>query len=182
MSERPRKPDKSRFLETPVEPFRIEPGAPVDEVLRRMERISFQGRNLAAAHRVWQRMLDDDLLIFLGVAGALSAGGLRLIIAELIRRRAVDCVVSTGANLYHDLHETRGHRHFLGSPAPTTVPSPTPTSIGSTTRSSTKTSSFGTTSGSRSSPRRSRSGRIPPVNSCTGWASTSGTKRRRTGS
>ena len=116
MSERPRKPDKSRFLETPVEPFRIEPGAPVDEVLRRMERISFQGRNLAAAHRVWQRMLDDDLLIFLGVAGALSAGGLRLIIAELIRRRAVDCVVSTGANLYHDLHETRGQRHFLGSP------------------------------------------------------------------
>jgi deoxyhypusine synthase len=24
--------------------------------------------------------------------------------------------VSTGANLYHDLHETRGRRHFIGSP------------------------------------------------------------------
>ena len=116
MSKHLPKPDKSRFLETPVEPFRIESGAPVDEVLRRMERISFQGRNLAAAHRVWRRMLEDDLLIFLGIAGALSAGGLRLIIAELIHRRAVDCVVSTGANLYHDLHETRGRRHFLGSP------------------------------------------------------------------
>ena len=110
------KSQKSRFLETPVEPFRVEAGVPVEEVLRRMERISFQGRNLAAAHRVWQRMLGDELLIFLGVAGALSAGGLRLIVAELIRRRAVDCVVSTGANLYHDLHETRGQRHFLGSP------------------------------------------------------------------
>src|SRR5204863_6957023 len=28
----------------------------------------------------------------------------------------VDCLVSTGANLYHDLHETRGQRHYLGSP------------------------------------------------------------------
>jgi deoxyhypusine synthase len=28
----------------------------------------------------------------------------------------VDCVVSTGANLYHDLHETRGRRHYRGDP------------------------------------------------------------------
>ena len=28
----------------------------------------------------------------------------------------MDCLVSTGANLYHDLHETRGQRHFVGSP------------------------------------------------------------------
>ena len=30
-----------------------------------MERISFQGRNLATAHRIWQRMLEDDVTIFL---------------------------------------------------------------------------------------------------------------------
>ncbi len=109
-------PDKSRFLDVPVEPFEPAPGAPADELLRRMERISFQGRNLAIAHRIWQRMLAGDVVIFLGVAGALTAGGLRLAIARLIRDRAVDCVVSTGANLYHDLHETRGRRHFVGSP------------------------------------------------------------------
>ena len=106
---------KSDLLKTPVEPFVVEPDLSADELLRRMERISFQGRNLASARRVWQRMLEDDVLIFLGVAGALSAGGLRLVIAHLIANRYVDCVVSTGANLYHDLHETRGRRHFLGS-------------------------------------------------------------------
>ena len=107
---------KSRFLDVPIEPFEIAPDAPADELLRRMERISFQGRNLATAHRIWRRMLaDDEVVIFLGVAGALTAGGLRLAIARLIRDRAVDCVVSTGANLYHDLHETRGRRHFVGS-------------------------------------------------------------------
>jgi deoxyhypusine synthase len=107
---------KSRFLQTPIEPFTIEAGLAADQLLTRMERISFQGRNLATAHRIWQKMLEDDVTIFLGMAGALSAGGLRLIVAHLIAHRYVDCLVSTGANLYHDLHETRGQRHYVGSP------------------------------------------------------------------
>src|SRR5689334_21818416 len=107
---------KSRFLHTPVEPFAVDGGLSADEILSRMERISFQGRNLATAHRVWQRMLEDDVTIFLGMAGALSAGGLRLVVAHLIANRYVDCLVSTGANLYHDLHETRGQHHYVGTP------------------------------------------------------------------
>src|SRR5213595_3610513 len=107
---------KSRFLQTPIEPFAVEAGLAADQLLTRMERISFQGRNLATAHRIWQKMLQDDCTIFLGMAGALSAGGLRMIVAYLIEHRYVDCLVSTGANLYHDLHETRGQRHYVGSP------------------------------------------------------------------
>ena len=107
---------KSRFLQTPIEPFAVEAGLTADQVLARMERISFQGRNLATAHLIWQKMLQDDVTIFLGMAGALSAGGLRLAVAHLIANRYVDCLVSTGANLYHDLHETRGQHHYLGSP------------------------------------------------------------------
>src|SRR4029077_13419063 len=106
---------KSRFLQTPIEPFTVEPGLTADQILLRMERISFQGRMLATAHRVWHKMLEDDVTIFLGMAGALSAGGLRMIVAHLIANRYVDCLVSTGANLYHDLHETRGQHHYLGS-------------------------------------------------------------------
>ena len=106
----------SRFLQTPIEPFAVEAGLSADQVLARMERISFQGRNLATAHHVWQKMLQDNVTIFLGMAGALSAGGLRMVVAHLILNRYVDCLVSTGANLYHDLHETRGQHHYLGSP------------------------------------------------------------------
>ena len=107
---------KSRFLGVPVEPFEVSPNMSADEILARMERVSFQGRNLAAARRIWEKMLAGDCTIFLGAAGALSAGGMRMLIAHLIQHRYVDCLVSTGANLYHDLHETRGHRHYLGSP------------------------------------------------------------------
>ena len=63
---------KSRFLQTPIEPFAVEAGLTADEVLARMERISFQGRNLATAHRIWQKMLQDDVTIFLGMAGAVG--------------------------------------------------------------------------------------------------------------
>jgi deoxyhypusine synthase len=106
---------KSRFLQRPIEPFAVEAGLTAADVVARMERISFQGRNLATARRIWEKMLRDDVTIFMGMAGALSAGGLRLVVAYLIRHRYVDCLVSTGANLYHDLHETRGQHHYLGS-------------------------------------------------------------------
>ena len=106
---------KSRFLQTPIEPFAVEAGLTADEILARMERISFQGRSLATAHRIWRRMLEDDVTIFMGLAGALSAGGLRMIVSHLIANRFIDCLVSTGANLYHDLHETRGQHHYVGS-------------------------------------------------------------------
>jgi deoxyhypusine synthase len=107
---------KSRFLRAPVEPFTVQPDAAADDLLARMEKISFQGRNLATARRIWEKMLGADCTIFFGMAGALSAGGLRMIVAYLIANRYVDCLVSTGANLYHDLHETRGRHHYLGSP------------------------------------------------------------------
>jgi len=107
---------KSRFLRAPVEPFAVVPDASVGDVLARMERVSFQGRSLATARRIWEKMIGDDCTIFFGLAGALSAGGMRLIVAHLISERYVDCLVSTGANLYHDLHETRGRHHYLGSP------------------------------------------------------------------
>ena len=69
---------KSRFLRAPVEPFTVAPDATADDLLGRMERISFQGRNLATARRIWEKMLANDCTVFLGMAGALSAGGLRM--------------------------------------------------------------------------------------------------------
>src|SRR4029453_9971160 len=110
---------KSRFLQTPIEPFMVERGLTAEDLVGRVERISFQGRNLATAHRIWLKMLEDDVTIFLGMAGALSAGGLRLVVAHLIAARYVHCLVSPGAELYHHLYhdprETRGQRHYVGS-------------------------------------------------------------------
>jgi len=60
-------------------------------------------------------MLDEEVTIFLGLAGAMVPAGLGEFIAYLLRERKVDCLVSTGANLFHDLCEGLGIVHYQGS-------------------------------------------------------------------
>jgi deoxyhypusine synthase len=79
-----------------------------------MGEISFQGRSLSRALDVWERMLQDRTTILLGLAGAMVPAGMRRIISFFIEHRLVDCIVSTGANLFHDIHETLGRYHWLG--------------------------------------------------------------------
>ena len=154
---------RSRFLQVPIEPFTVDPEVKADELLEKMERISFQGRSLGVAHRVWQKMLADDVTIFMGMAGALSAGGLRMVVAYLIEHRYIDCLVSTGANLYHDLHETRGRTITSAPHVSMTRRSPTIASTASTTPTPAKRNSATTTCGLAISSPRSNSGPIRRV-------------------
>jgi len=76
---------------------------------------SFQARNLARGREIWSQMLRDEVTIFLGLAGAMVPAGMRQVIVYLIENRLIDCLVSTGANLFHDLHESLGRSHWKGS-------------------------------------------------------------------
>jgi deoxyhypusine synthase len=88
----------------------------VADLVRDMGRMGFQGGQLGASMRVWERMLDEEeATIFLGLAGAMVPAGLGEFIAYLLRERKVDCLVSTGANLFHDLCEGLGIVHYQGS-------------------------------------------------------------------
>lgn len=87
----------------------------VSDLVKDMSKMGFQGGQLGASLRVWERMLDEEATIFLGLAGAMVPAGLGEFIAFLIRERMVDCLVSTGANLFHDLCEGLGIVHYQGS-------------------------------------------------------------------
>jgi deoxyhypusine synthase len=100
----------------PVNPFEPDQRKSVSQVLEGMEQISFQGRMLGAAFRIWRDMLTRNVYIFFGLAGAMVPAGMRRILVFLIENRYVDCLVATGANLFHDLHETLGRRHFMIDP------------------------------------------------------------------
>jgi deoxyhypusine synthase len=80
-----------------------------------MGKMGFQGGQLGASFRIWEHMLDEEVTIFLGLAGAMVPAGLGEFIAYLLRERKVDCLVSTGANLFHDLCEGLGIMHYQGS-------------------------------------------------------------------
>jgi deoxyhypusine synthase len=61
-------------------------------------------------------MLDDPAcVIFLGLSGAMIPGGMRRVIRDMIEMKLVDVIVSTGANMFHDLFEGFGYRHYVGS-------------------------------------------------------------------
>ncbi|WP_455280999.1 deoxyhypusine synthase [[Eubacterium] cellulosolvens] len=52
---------------------------------------------------------------FLSLAGPMVAGGLRQIIRDLIDDDYVNVIISTGANVTHDLIEALGYRHKIGT-------------------------------------------------------------------
>lgn len=76
---------------------------------------SFQSRKLGRCYKIWLKMLSDPErpIIFFGLSGAMIAGGMRRIIRDLIAFHAIDVLVSTGANLSHDLYESLGGRHYM---------------------------------------------------------------------
>ncbi len=82
-----------------------------------MAKLGFQAGSLGRSVEAWERMLaEDEITIFLGLAGAMVPAGLRKLVAFMVSERLVDCVVSTGANLFHDLCEGLGVVHYQGDP------------------------------------------------------------------
>jgi deoxyhypusine synthase len=107
---------KHEILSRPTRPLMVDRRKNAAALLEKMQGISFQGRNLAAAYQVWRRMLRDRTMIMMGMAGAMVPAGMRRLVVYLIKNRLIDCLVSTGANFFHDLHETLGRSHFQCSP------------------------------------------------------------------
>lgn len=108
---------KEEILSRPTDPFVIDERKSVSSVLEKMSRTGFQGRQLGRAFGVWKQMLaDPECTILLGMAGAMVPAGMRRLVVYMIENRLVDCITSTGANFFHDIHESRGFHHFQGSP------------------------------------------------------------------
>jgi len=107
---------KKKFLKYPTEPIEVWPEKKISILTEEMLSIGFQGRKLAEAIEVWAKMLKRrKLVIWLGLAGAMVPAGMRRIISYLIKRRMIDVLVSTGANLYHDFCEAMGMKHYIGT-------------------------------------------------------------------
>jgi deoxyhypusine synthase len=103
------------LFHTRVRPFSVGSPMTAAQLLEAMGGTSFQARNVAQAAQIWKRMLADDCVIMFGLAGALVPGGMRKVIVYLIENRLIDVLVSTGANLFHDVYETLGKPHYQGS-------------------------------------------------------------------
>ncbi|GMU21956.1 MAG: hypothetical protein AMXMBFR13_20440 [Phycisphaerae bacterium] len=67
-------------------------------------RSGYNARRLAEACDLYRHMLTEDTTVCLTLAGAMTPIGMSGVINALIKAGFIDCIIATGANLYHDMH------------------------------------------------------------------------------
>jgi deoxyhypusine synthase len=98
-------------------PASIRKGMRVDELIDSAFK-AYNGARLAEACRLFtQKMIAADGTVGMSLTGALTPAGLgKAAIIPLMKAGFVDWIISTGANLYHDMHYGLGMELFAGSP------------------------------------------------------------------
>jgi deoxyhypusine synthase len=105
------------YLQNPVEHIKVNGALTVDQLMQQFQGSgSFGAGRLSKACTIYENMLrDKDCTVFLALSGAVVPAGMRTLITDLIRRRLVDAIVSTGASMVHDAIEALNGHHYKGS-------------------------------------------------------------------
>ncbi len=101
------KPTQSDYLSGPqILPRRVHPNMTVAELIDQQFQAYNSARLNEAARLYVEEMLapENDVTIGLTMAGALTPAGLGGCVLTLMEYGFVDFIISTGANLYHDMH------------------------------------------------------------------------------
>jgi deoxyhypusine synthase len=105
MAQSPKTLRKRYLSRPPVGPMRLRPNMTVEDLVDVYRRAgAFNGGRLAEGCDLFGRMIDADATIALTVTGAMAPAGMGGAIQAMIEAGFVDLIISTGANLYHDLH------------------------------------------------------------------------------
>jgi len=110
---------RTDLLKKPIRQIDLERTETIHDLMEAFKGASIQARSLGECATVWENMLKDRdrPTIILGLSGALIAGGMRKVIRDMIKYRLVDVIATTGAVMYQDFYQARGHQHFKGDPA-----------------------------------------------------------------
>ena len=100
-----------------VSHIKIKRGMRISKIARQMEAVGVLGpARFGKAVRILREMFtNDDYSNFISLAGPIIPGGLRNVITDLVNEKLLDGIVTTGANVTHDMIEALGHRHLVGS-------------------------------------------------------------------
>jgi len=100
-----------------VEQMRLRKGMSVSQLVKQMNATGVLGAGKVgeAAELVAEMFNDPDYTVFLTLAGPLVPAGFRRIIGDLIENECVNVLVTTGANMVHDMVEALGYKHLVGT-------------------------------------------------------------------
>jgi deoxyhypusine synthase len=98
-----------------VNQYRITKKTDIGELINSLKDTGFNAKRLAIACEIYKEMiLTPGCVKFFGLAGALIPAGLQKVIYDFINEGYIDVLVTTGANLTHDLVEALGFQHLQG--------------------------------------------------------------------
>jgi deoxyhypusine synthase len=87
------------------------------DLLQRMSKTAFGGRDLGEAFEVLRAMVDDsDCTRVLTISGAMSVAKMGLVVCQMIEAGLVEIIVTTGAIMAHGLSEAIGCVHYKHDP------------------------------------------------------------------
>lgn len=100
-----------------VSHIKIKRGMRISDIAGQMEAVKVLGpARFGRAARILAEMFrNDDYSNFISLAGPIIPGGLRTVITDLVDEKLLDGIVTTGANVTHDMLEALGHKHLVGS-------------------------------------------------------------------
>ncbi|MFX0040429.1 MAG: deoxyhypusine synthase family protein [Promethearchaeota archaeon] len=98
-----------------VNQFKISSNTDIIELINLLKDTGFNAKRLALACEIYKEMINiPDCVKFFGLAGALVPAGFQRVISDFINEGYIDILVTTGANLTHDLAEALGFQHLQG--------------------------------------------------------------------
>ena len=104
------------FQGTPVGQATILPSADIVQLVEAWDNMGFNAKRLARACKIYEKMCQDkECVKFFALSGAMVPVGMQKVVYDFIDEGFIDILVTTGANLTHDLAEALGDHHIQGN-------------------------------------------------------------------
>lgn len=87
----------------------------ISDLIERLADTAFNARRLGEAARIYSEMVEEKAFIFFTFAGAMIPAGMRNIVKGIIENGFANTLVTTGANITHEIAEALGFGHKKGS-------------------------------------------------------------------
>ena len=107
---------REKILEKPVKDLELDSVLTVKDLVLQFKNIGgFMASKVYQSVEIIEKMLkDSECTIFLSFTANLIATGLRSIFAEIIKKRFIDAIITTGGSIDHDIARSFGGAYYVG--------------------------------------------------------------------